>query len=474
MRDRRIEWLRRSCLALGVLGAVLSLWLLPAAASAATIIVNDDVDSGSFDHSGCSLREAVSAANSNAPVGVCNGDAAGPDTIVLQSGHTYELQNLGGVEDANASGDLDITGTTTIRTDGGAPATIVGNDMRAAAERDRVVQAFPSSGGLTLQNLVIRGGLVQAAGNVGGGGILSDAPLTVINSEITGNRVQVNNVNTQGGGIYVRGPLGTLTMTGSTVAGNVSQVMGPAMSGIQALGAGISVYNGASFATITNSTISGNTAQGVNGVGPGLVGGAFFGDFGVRTPTTLTNDTITGNVATLGGAFTGGLQIVKGTMSGTIVAGNTADNDPPDCFGDPDTSLGGNILGIDSGINSCSSSRLNGPGDLVGTSASPVIANLGALLPNGGPTRTHALNPGSPAIDRGGTCPATDQRGFFRAPVAPCDSGAYEANAPATLPSTAPAPGPTDQRAAALKKCKKKRSRAARKKCKKKAALLPL
>ena len=70
--------------------------------------------------------------------------------------------------------------------------------MRAAAERDRVMQVFPSSGGLTLQNLVIRGGLVQAAGNVGGGGILSDVPLTVNNSEITGNRVQVNNVNTQG------------------------------------------------------------------------------------------------------------------------------------------------------------------------------------------------------------------------------------------------------------------------------------
>ena len=337
---------------LGVLGAVLSLWLLPAAASAATIVVNDDVDSGSFDHSGCTLREAVSAANNNAPFGECNGDTAGPDTIVLQSGHTYELQNLGGVEDSNASGDLDIKGTTTITTDGATPATIVGNTLRGPTERDRVIQVFSTSGGVTLQNLVIRGGLVQQAGSVGGGGILSDAPLTVTNSEIRDNRVQVNGTNTQGGGIYVRGPLGTLTMTGSTVAGNVSQVMGAAMSGTQALGGGISVYNGAPSATIINSTISGNQALGVDGVGPGLVGGAFFGDFGTRTPTTLTNDTIAQNLASHGGAFTGGLQITKGTMSGTIVAGNTADNDPQDCFGNPDSSLGANILGIDSGINS--------------------------------------------------------------------------------------------------------------------------
>jgi hypothetical protein len=468
MPERAIEGRRNWRPASIALGALLAVALLPAGASAATIQVNDDVDSGSLDQSGCTLRDAVSAANNNAPFGECNGDAAGPDTIVLQSGHTYQLQNLGGVEDLNASGDLDVTGTTTITTDGAAPATIVGNTLRAAAERDRVIQVLPTSGGLTLQNLVVRDGLVQQPGSVGGGGILSDAPLTITNSEIRDNRVQVNGTSTQGGGIYVRGPLGTLTMTGSTVAGNVSQVSGDPMSGTQALGGGISVYNGSPMATITNSTISGNQALGVDGVGPGLVGGAFFGDYGTRTPTTLTSDTITQNLASHGGAVTGGLQITKGTMSGTIVAGNTSDNDPPDCFGDPDESLGANILGIDTGINSCGGFVFSGQGDLVGTTASPVIANLGALLPNGGPTRTNALNPGSPAINRGGTCPATDQRGFLRAPVAPCDSGAFELNAPASLPSPAgAAPQP-----AAPRKCKKKKHKrsavAAKKKCKKK------
>jgi cysteine-rich repeat protein len=60
---------------------------------------------------------------------------------------------------------------------------------------------------------------------------------------------------------------------------------------------------------------------------------------------------------------------------------------------------------------------------------------LGPLADNGGRTRTHALLPGSPAINAGhpGTpangdaiCPTTDQRGVVR-PVGPaCDIGAFE------------------------------------------------
>jgi hypothetical protein len=50
----------------------------------------------------------------------------------------------------------------------------------------------------------------------------------------------------------------------------------------------------------------------------------------------------------------------------------------------------------------------------------------GQLAENGGPTRTHALLEGSPAIDAGlaEICPATDQRGFGR--QGPCDIGAFE------------------------------------------------
>jgi hypothetical protein len=53
------------------------------------------------------------------------------------------------------------------------------------------------------------------------------------------------------------------------------------------------------------------------------------------------------------------------------------------------------------------------------------------LADNGGPTQTHALKPGSPAIDQGdpfacSVIAITDQRGFRR-PIGPdCDIGAFE------------------------------------------------
>ena len=76
-------------------------------------------------------------------------------------------------------------------------------------------------------------------------------------------------------------------------------------------------------------------------------------------------------------------------------------------------------------------------GDIVGTGASPADPLLGPLQDNGGPTFTHALQFGSPAIDKGnpatpgsgGTaCEATDQRGAPRPAGAACDIGAYESN----------------------------------------------
>jgi hypothetical protein len=78
----------------------------------------------------------------------------------------------------------------------------------------------------------------------------------------------------------------------------------------------------------------------------------------------------------------------------------TGDN----CSGIAVTSLGHNLSSDDS----CG---LSGPGDLQNTD--PL---LGPLQDNGGPTLTHALLPGSPAIDAGdnGNAPATDQRGLPR------------------------------------------------------------
>jgi hypothetical protein len=277
-------------------------------------------------------------------------------------------------------------------------------------------------------------------------------------------------------------------MIGSTVANNRGLAVGNANP--ETVGGGIASYESSEALTITNSTVSGNTVQGSSGVnnGPGVVGAIFAGDGGNSPLTTLTNVTITGNHALApGGSFTGGLQIVRGTMSGNLIAGNT---DPTGLFPDCDeigtvTSAGGNLIGDRGEISS--NCNLTAANDLVGTQAAPIDPNLGTLVDNGGLTKTEVPNPGSPAIDRGGACPAIDQRGLFRAPAAPCDAGAVEVGATVTLPSPPSAPPATilpvlaptkpaasGKRAAALARCKTKKTKKARQDCRKKARKLPL
>ena len=109
-------------------------------------------------------------------------------------------------------------------------------------------------------------------------------------------------------------------------------------------------------------------------------------------------------------------------MTNTIIAANQASLEGADCSGIV-TSLGHNLVGSGDhcGLQATAS-------DLVGTSAQPVDARLGALENNGGPTETHALLLGSPAIDTGGDGPdlSTDQRGLARPQGSASDIGAYE------------------------------------------------
>jgi hypothetical protein len=128
----------------------------------------------------------------------------------------------------------------------------------------------------------------------------------------------------------------------------------------------------------------------------------------------LLQVTITDNNAHQGG----GILLVPGGGAGTrnsIIAGNRVDpaGAGPDVFG-TFTSGGHNLIGDASG----SIWHINGAlGDMLGTDANPIDPRLGTLQNNGGPTQTHALLDGSPAIDHGDNTdtPATDQRGAPRA-----------------------------------------------------------
>ncbi len=82
----------------------------------------------------------------------------------------------------------------------------------------------------------------------------------------------------------------------------------------------------------------------------------------------------------------------------------------PDVKGDL-TSQGFNLLGNNSGATNSTPQA----SDQIGTPAAPIDPLLGPLQNNGGPTFTHALLLGSPAIDKGESSGSTaDQRGFGR------------------------------------------------------------
>lgn len=276
------------------------------------------------------------------------------------------------------------------------------NDLRV---RDAVVQDNEGFGimvsglGMTFEftNVAIRrngGGL--SSGGVGilrssqvtaneGIGIHNGGALTVSETTIEGNRAE------NGPGI-TNNESGVLTLEQSTIAHNTVT----AATFSRALG----IFNSGSM-TIRNSTVSSN------GIVAGGSGGAIvsFGDL------TLVYTTVAGNI---------GFGIVG--YGGSITFDNTliTENDGPDCA---ITAAENRFVGITLDSDETCLRWFN---SARATRSLPV----GPLAVNGGVTKTHALLPGSPAIDAAsGDCPAEDQRGISRPTGTGCDVGAFEFDA---------------------------------------------
>jgi CSLREA domain-containing protein len=440
---------------ISVAAAVGMLVAVPAAASAATIEPNILTDEDT-NNSSCSLREAITAAQTDGDYNGClasvNEDA---DTIVLQSGQTYTLSLAdSGDEHSNANGDLDVNGqvgdqTLTIQASGSAPATIDGN---GAVTHDRVFELGANGGGsfigsVTLSNLVITGGQ-----GVDGGGIRTNSSGLLT---ITGSSVSGNSVNTGGIGGAMRLDGGATQITDSTIAGNNAPSVGGIWTEVSNLtidgstivgnqatdpdspvngngpGGGVLV-NPAGTATISNSTITGNSSK--------VDGGGIY-NFGTLT---LRNSTISGNTADGDAGSTGGdgggifidPTAVATDVSNTIIAGNSdlspTGNVYPDCSGTLVASY--DLIQDGTGCNLGVGSANNLP---FGTD--PLLAGL---ADNGGPTKTERPQPVSPAVNAGDpaapggaapACVATDQRGVTRGgDTGICDIGAYE-DQPVTL-----------------------------------------
>jgi hypothetical protein len=254
-----------------------------------------------------------------------------------------------------------------------------------------------NNGVLTVNNCVISGNTATGAG----GGINSFGPLTVTGSTLSGNSAVT------GGGLAVGGE--SLNMSSSTVSGNTAVTQG----------GGIHLDN--LTATLTNCTISGNTVTG-SGHGGGLIHLVSSGD---TSALTLINTTLTNNTGSNGAglslfSLTGAVSLST-QLKNTIVAGNQGLNFKKTGSNNTLATLGNNL---DS--DGTSGFGDNVQGDRVGTSGNPLNALLASLGAYGGATQTHALLPGSPAINAGTAsgAPANDQRGTAR--VGATDMGAFE------------------------------------------------
>jgi predicted outer membrane repeat protein len=211
--------------------------------------------------------------------------------------------------------------------------------------------------------------------------------LFATNSTFEKNRA----IGNSGGAIYNNG--GILDISYSTLDSNQANGYGGAISGSQ-----FSLYN---------CTVSGNHS------GPGG-GGIYVGVGASLTGCTFANNSTSGDG--------GGIQLDGGTISiiSTIVANNTAPGAGPDFYalGNFAPNCHSNLIGnsADAGLDTSNNNLID------------VDPYLGPLANYGGPTKTHMLFCGSPAINHttfiaGDTI---DQRGYAR--VGKIDVGAYEFN----------------------------------------------
>src|SRR3954454_20561048 len=191
--------LRRPCGAWSAALALLSILAFAGEAAAATITVHTEADHLANDGR-CTLREAISSANTNTGVGGCAA-GSGTDTIRFSVAHP-KLSRAGANEDANSTGDLDITSNLIVSGNGAGQTTIDADGI------DRVFE-IASGRTVTIEKVKITGGkspsgipgasamaLVAGASASGfggapgepGGGVLNRGTLTLRNATVTDNR----------------------------------------------------------------------------------------------------------------------------------------------------------------------------------------------------------------------------------------------------------------------------------------------
>lgn len=456
------------------------------AAQAATYTVDTTADNAALTActtaaNDCSLRGAVINANASAGADTINFDQtvfSTAQTITLSSSSPIQqlvinsdltingpgaslltvkgYVNYGGIPIFEISGGA--VGINNLKLTGGGGKNCVDYSTGAAVNTTCGGAIYMSGGTVTVSGsafsgnnagnggaIYTRGGSLNVSGSTisnngvtayqSGGGIYTDgnSAVTITNSTVSDNIAGV------GAGILVAD--GTLSLANSTVSGNVAKNYTSTFTfqcpsfdycyspppgttcnlGTQTCSRTVSnngivggILNRGGTVNVTNSTVSGNTAQGSGNGASGYGGGGIDN----RSYLTVANSTITNNSGESGGGI-----INRGTLSlsNNIVAGNRASSGA-DIFNYPGATTSGNYNLVQNG------DAVSGTGNITG-----VDAKLGALASNGGPTQTHALLQGSPAIDAGdpnfdATATPFDQRGpgFARKIGSRIDIGAFE------------------------------------------------
>ncbi len=203
-------------------------------------------------------------------------------------------------------------------------------------------------------------------------------------------------------------------------------------------GNGGGIFNVNGTVTSVNSTVSGNRAEGDPGRGSGLGGGIANAAFDLRTSIALMYSTVAGNTAGRGGgianaylAQVAGAGPAEVVFRNSLVAGNQAQAGNPSCWNDIGSAGAGAVKLTSQGYNLEDRAACNFSQAADQPNTDPLLGPLGD---NGGPTSTHALPFGSPAVDAipAAAClVALDQRGVSRPQGSGCDIGAYEAQLPA-------------------------------------------
>ena len=220
----------------------------------------------------------------------------------------------------------------------------------------------------------------QAGSTLGAHGtnVVAGGLMVVGNASIYESAIVRNTSAYQTGGIQVDGlggSSGPLTITNSTISGNDAPKAG-----------GLFTYKSAN---ISNSTIAFNTKHAVSGNSAG----ATFATFASSTTINLHSTLIANNTYTIGGVVHDNDVSIVNSGSYKVTFPTDAQQGNFNLIRALDVTVSASSLPPDTIIGRC-----------------PM---LGALKYNGGPTMTHALYSGSPAIDAGVNALglAYDQRG---------------------------------------------------------------